>query len=62
MLLSSGGFVYSRFEVGEEEIFLAPIVSISSSRTQVVVERSICVHGGWRWIHLCGEEGRRRGR
>ena len=23
---SSGGFVYSRFEVGEEEIFLAPIV------------------------------------
>ena len=36
--------------------------SISSSRTQVVVERSICVHGGWRWIHFCGEEGRRRGR
>ena len=23
---SSGGFDYSRFEVGEEEIFLAPIV------------------------------------
>ena len=23
---SSGGFVYSRFEVGEEEIFLAPFV------------------------------------
>ena len=30
---------------------------ISNSRTQVVVERSICIHGGWRWIHLCGEEG-----
>ena len=23
---SSGGFVYSRVEIGEEEIFLAPIV------------------------------------
>ena len=61
---SSGGFVYSRVEIGEEEIFLAPIVLISSSRTQVVVDRSICIHGGWRWIHLCGgggEEKRKRG-
>ena len=25
-----------------------------------MVERSICVHGGWRWNHLCGEEKRTR--
>ena len=59
---SSGGFVYSRFEVGEEEIFLAPIVRSQdpgSGGTIDMYSRGLEVDpslwGG-------GEEKRKRGR
>ena len=56
----SGGFVYSRVEVGEEEIFLAPTVRslAPGSSGPIMYSRRLEV-----WINLCGSisVGRRGG-